>query len=195
MKFRSLPAVVFCLAIFGKTPAVAQSVEAKTQPSSRATTSTLADSVRRLLHDGSFNADAMQFESAPRMAELGNKFIAATKKHPDWFQNAVKQAKPGEPLAYHPNMGLTKQEYQEFLRLTDGGIVLKKLADATIKVKYDGNAALITIDPPSPKWASLKLNMITLALSTPYGVMKSPEAITNGKAFDGRTFARALHGN
>lgn len=52
-----------------------------------------------------------------------NKYIskvqAAAKANPEWHKEFAKDAKPGVPLPWHENLGLTKEEYAEYLKLWD----------------------------------------------------------------------------
>ncbi|MGE9270442.1 MAG: hypothetical protein ACQKBU_06530 [Verrucomicrobiales bacterium] len=42
---------------------------------------------------------------------------AAAKKDPEWFQEHSKKSAPGIPLPYDPKLGLTEEQYQEYLAL------------------------------------------------------------------------------
>lgn len=50
-----------------------------------------------------------------------DKYVAkvetAARKDPKWFREFSSQAKPGIPLPYDEHLGLTKEEYGEYLRL------------------------------------------------------------------------------
>ncbi|MGB2402987.1 MAG: hypothetical protein ACPIA7_06210, partial [Akkermansiaceae bacterium] len=52
-----------------------------------------------------------------------NKYIAkvkvASKANPEWYAAYAKEAKPGIPLPWHENLGLTKEEYEDYLSLWD----------------------------------------------------------------------------
>lgn len=52
-----------------------------------------------------------------------NKYIAkvqaAAKKDKAWHTEYAKKAKPGIPLPWHEKLGLTKEEYAEYLKLWD----------------------------------------------------------------------------
>lgn len=52
-----------------------------------------------------------------------NKFIAkvqaAAKADPEWHAEYSKDAKPGIPLPWHEKLGLTKEEYTEYIELWD----------------------------------------------------------------------------
>jgi len=53
----------------------------------------------------------------PEMDKYVAKVEAAAKKDPDWFVKYSKDAKPGVPLPFHEKLGLTKEEYDEYLKL------------------------------------------------------------------------------
>ena len=42
---------------------------------------------------------------------------AAAKKNPEWFAEHSKKAAPGVPLPYDPKLGLTEDQYKEYLEL------------------------------------------------------------------------------
>ncbi len=52
-----------------------------------------------------------------------NKYIAkvqaAAKVDPEWHAEYAKKAKPGIPLPWHDKLGLTKEEYEDYLKLWD----------------------------------------------------------------------------
>ncbi|MCP5536076.1 MAG: hypothetical protein H7A51_07540 [Akkermansiaceae bacterium] len=52
-----------------------------------------------------------------------NKYIAkvqeAAKADPKWHADYAKEAKPGIPLPWHEKLGLTKEEYADYLKLWD----------------------------------------------------------------------------
>ena len=52
-----------------------------------------------------------------------NKFIIkvqeAAKADPEWHQEYAKTAQPGVPLPWHEKLGLTNEEYEEYLKLWD----------------------------------------------------------------------------
>ncbi len=52
-----------------------------------------------------------------------NKYIAkvqtAAKDNPEWYAEFSREAKPGIPLPWHQNLGLSKEEYEDYLKLWD----------------------------------------------------------------------------
>ena len=43
----------------------------------------------------------------------------AARNKPEWYAEYEKEAKPGIPLPFHENLGLTKEEYADYLTLWD----------------------------------------------------------------------------
>ena len=69
-----------------------------------------------VLPTGRCEIELMTIRFTERAQELTLKFQAAVATNQDWFLEYIKQAKPGEPLDYDPRLGLTKEEYAEYLR-------------------------------------------------------------------------------
>lgn len=47
------------------------------------------------------------------------KVQAAAKNDPEWYREYAKNAKPGIPLPWHEKLGLTKEDYADYLKLWD----------------------------------------------------------------------------
>ncbi|MDX1679523.1 MAG: hypothetical protein R3242_02220 [Akkermansiaceae bacterium] len=45
------------------------------------------------------------------------KVAAAARSNPEWFKDYTAKAKPGVPLPYHENLGLTQEEYDDYIKL------------------------------------------------------------------------------
>jgi hypothetical protein len=52
-----------------------------------------------------------------------SKYVAMVEesatKHPEWFRKYSETAKPGLPLPYHENLGMSKEDYAKYLALWD----------------------------------------------------------------------------
>jgi len=55
----------------------------------------------------------------PDLDKYVAKVEASAEKDPAWFQEHAKKAAPGVPLPYDEKIGLTKAEYDEYLKLWD----------------------------------------------------------------------------
>lgn len=53
----------------------------------------------------------------PEIDKYVAKVEAAARKDPEWFRSFSSQAKPGVPLPFEERLGLSKEEYNEYLAL------------------------------------------------------------------------------
>jgi len=85
------------------------------------------------------------------------KFIAkvetSARKNPEWFSKYTKDSKPGAPLPFHENLGLTKEEYDEYLVLwakrefkstSEIMLVLRESLGKTWTITGSGDAGIIS---------------------------------------------------
>ena len=84
---------------------------------------TFADSppklnLKAILPTGDVTIEFLDFSMGKRGNELAAKFQRDTDS--EWLQKYVARvSKPGQPLPYHQNFGLTKAEYKEFLQASN----------------------------------------------------------------------------
>ncbi len=52
----------------------------------------------------------------PELDKYVAKVEESARKDPEWFREHAKNAKPGVPLPYDERLGLTKEEYEEYLK-------------------------------------------------------------------------------
>jgi hypothetical protein len=57
-------------------------------------------------------------KTTPRQIELMLKFQTAVQQNREWFTQYIKDVKPGQMMPYHPNLGMTKTEYEELISNT-----------------------------------------------------------------------------
>ena len=99
-----------------------------------------------LIPVGKVYADVMDVTVSAEALALTRKFQEGTKENPEWFREYTANAPPG-PLPYHPNMGVTEQEYARMLELAadfgltkvdEAELVFKRVNDARIIIEADG---------------------------------------------------------
>lgn len=152
------------------------------------------DSVRALLPAGTLRVDAMDVAPAPRMAELAQKFQAAAQRDPQWFQQHVRSARPGEPLPYDAKLGLTREEYDEFLRLA-GSMGLRKVAEAPLAVRAEGSRLVFDGGAGMPDLTGVAIDLASDQLVTPLATVAGSREVHNDGAgagigpWDGRTWS------
>lgn len=99
---------------------------ASCQPSGQVTlksrpplTGQVIQDVENLLPLGEFVFDLMSgTRSSEREQELTAKLQKAIQENLSWYMEYVSEVQPGEALQYHPNFGLTEEEYKELQELS-----------------------------------------------------------------------------
>lgn len=152
------------------------------------------DSVRALLPVGTLTVDAMDVAPSPRMTELSQKLQAAVRQNAEWFQQQVRSARPGEPLPYDARLGLTRAEYEEFLRLA-GSIELRKVAEAPLVVRAEGTRLVFDGGTGMPDLTGVAIDLAADQLVTPLATVTGSREVHNDSArsgigpWHGRTWA------
>ncbi len=93
----------------------------------------------------------------PRQLELTQKIQSSLQNNWEWYQEYIKTVKKGEPLGYHPNLGISENEYEEFLKISKDievestGKEDLEIVNADNKIKFKGDGRLsiyndLTID-------------------------------------------------
>lgn len=72
-----------------------------------------ADSVSALIPDSTITVEILTPGYSQRMQELSQKLLIAARSRPQWFE--AYTARYRQPLPWHPNLGLTRAEYQEYM--------------------------------------------------------------------------------
>lgn len=117
----------------------------------------------------------------PEIEKYIAKVETAARSNPEWFKEFTASAKAGTPLPYHENLGLTKEEYDEYLALwakrkfeskEDVMLVLRETFGDTWSLTASGEAGAISTLRYDPK---------TDTFRSPNGVMKRLEDIKADK--------------
>jgi hypothetical protein len=137
-------------------------------------------SVFRLLPADGADVEVMGFPE--RFAELSKKFQAGIKENPGTFLGEVLTAKPGEPIAYDPRIGLTKEEFDEYLRLARD-LKFVKLASIKLKVRRTDDAIQLDGGDLLPELKRITIKLNDKQMRTPFGNCTKP---TEVRASDGQ---------
>lgn len=91
-----------------------------------------------------------------------DKYVAmveeAAQKDPEWFEEHSKKAAPGVPLPYDPKLGLTEEEYKEYLALWAKREF--KSVDAVILQLKEGGDGRWTINAAVPSGGSSPISTL-----------------------------------
>lgn len=123
--------------------------------------------VADLLPTNESEVDVMWFPE--RFVELMKKLDAGVKENPGAFMVDVLKAKPGEPIDYDPRLGLTEEEYNEFLRLSRE-LKFVKLTTVPIKVHHTAEGVELDGGDLLPQLTGITFDPDNKKLKTPFGV-------------------------
>ncbi|MGJ8644351.1 MAG: hypothetical protein ACSHX9_13165 [Luteolibacter sp.] len=114
----------------------------------------------------------------PEIEKFIGKVETAAKKDPKWFREFTESAEPGTPLPYNEKLGLTQEEYDEYLALWEKRdfrssaeviLLLRKSFGDTWTLTSSGDAAVIS---------TLRYNPEEDTFRSPNGVLKRLEDIS-----------------
>jgi len=109
------------------------------------------------------------------------KVQEGAQKDPEWFIRFSKESQPGVPLPYHEKLGLTKEEYKDYIATWDKRVFqevepvalrLEKSSDGNWMIRASGSGFPIS---------SLRYNEKTKELSSPNGILKQIDDIAGDK--------------
>ena len=96
----------------------------------------------------------------PEIEKFIGKVEAAAKQNPEWFREFTAAAEPGTPLPFDEKLGLTKEEYDEYLALwakrdfkssAEVILLLRKSSGDTWTLTATGDAGIISTLRYNPK--------------------------------------------
>jgi hypothetical protein len=72
--------------------------------------------LKQILTPRDVEAEILGINASDEFNRIQSIFIASTKAKADWFLSYMKTvAQPGEPLPYHQDFGISKEEYEKYL--------------------------------------------------------------------------------
>lgn len=105
------------------------------------------------------------------LEEYVQKVRKAAAKNPEWFEKFASEAKPNVPLPWHENLGLTKDEYDEYRKLW-GTREKRILQEVALRLEQDGEKYLIRVTGRGEKISLLKFDPASGNFQSPNGEMK-----------------------
>ena len=119
----------------------------------------------------------------PEIEKYIAKVEASARKNKEWFAEYSKSSKPGAPLPYHENLGLTKEEYDDYLALwakrdfkstEEVMLILRESFGKTWTITATGEAGIIST-LRSPNWEMKRLEDIKAEATSILGAWSGHE--------------------
>jgi hypothetical protein len=131
-----------------------------------------------LLEPGSHPVWIMDLRPPAEAETLMRQWLGALRADPDWYASYSKaHSRPGEPLPYHPKMGMSQAQYQRMLvlakqtRLTRiERAVLTVTREGATRVALHGGAAL-------PDLTGITVDFAADRVTTPFGRLEGSQPI------------------
>jgi len=92
------------------------------------------------LPEGNYTAAVLGIPrpNASQLAIVG-KMKQAMKANEDWFFKTMKELKPGEPIPYHKNLGISEEEYAAFMEFSQS-IKIDRIGAMELKIIRKDNS-------------------------------------------------------
>jgi hypothetical protein len=152
----------------GKTKKAAAETSAKTEKT-QGQASELP--VLELLQEGLSTGEIMEVGMDPKIAykamEITNKMQANLQDKREWFLDYVAQVKEGQGMPYHPNFGITEEEYEIILNSDDYMRLMKK-GETSVLITNEENELTLAADQ-SEVIKNLTFNLENNTVQTKYG--------------------------
>lgn len=109
----------------------------QTHQQRQAITGDIKNDLNNFLSKGKITVDVMDgVKQNKRQEELTKKFQEGIQQNYEWFVDYMKTVPDGQPMRYHPNLGLTEEEYKELHGYMNNiELVSSGKSDVTIKHK------------------------------------------------------------
>ena len=106
---------------------------------------------------------------------------AAARQNPVWFAEHSKKASPGVPLPFDPKLGLSREDYDEYLRLWDAR-EFKEVEPVVLSLKSDKNGMWsITATGGAQPISTLKYDPKQDVILSPNGQLERLEDVKANK--------------
>lgn len=127
--------------------------------------------VEMILPSDGASLDLMQMAptNPKRFLELSRMLAQAIAKDPAWWDAHLKKANPGEPVAYDARLGVTREEFDEYLQLVKEQSY-KKSKSIEVKVKRDASRVVLNFGDQVPELGEVELDLKADTVKTAYGV-------------------------
>lgn len=126
---------------------------------------------RDVIVAGHITVDVMEVVSRPRAIELAQRLQQAARVNPNWWLEHQKKAEPGEPLPYDSRLGLSKDEYNEFLVLSKMMTTQKKAEATLIVATADDDVYVLDGGQALPDFTGIEIDLKNDLIRTPFGTL------------------------
>lgn len=132
--------------------------------------------LRSLLPAGALAVEVLSPWSPQRLALLTSRVQQAAAANPGWFRTAAAAAAPGRPMAYDARLGLSREEYDELLALTDS-VTVRPSGTGTVVVESTPFGWRLASTTSIPSLRGLEVDTVASVVRTTFGELASGSPI------------------
>lgn len=129
-----------------------------------------------LVADKNYQGEIITVVPPKEIEEYIEKVKERASKNPEWFAEYSENAKPGVPLPYHENLGLSEKEYAEYRALWDKR-EFKVLQKVGVRLEQVGDQWRILVSGAGAKISLLRFNPADGTVISTSGKMERLEDI------------------
>lgn len=132
-------------------------------------------------------ASVLGIAAEPKVQEIGERFARAMAEHQDWLKGYVasqKDLKPGEPLPYHKNFGVSETEYKYFGENFRKSSRMVEVGKVELKSEPQKSGTTLSLIAQNSSLRGVGVSFEDGIVQTQFGAMKDPKYVSHA---DGET--------
>lgn len=131
---------------------------------------------------GPVEARVMQLRGSPELEKISAKLEASMRSQPEWLMQYIEQhARPGKPLPYHANFGITQAEYARVLA-SPKEVVLAQVGTVSLSAERQADGSIRLRTKPASRIDGLRIDAGEKTVTAPLARLTETSAINQDQA-------------
>jgi hypothetical protein len=139
-------------------------------------------SLAKITPKGRANAAVLKMAIDTKTEEIVERMNKSIGQHSTWFKTFIsqhKEWKPSDFVPYHPNLGITAEEYKYMvnnLKRSAHAVEIGKVLLTSLPTK---TGAQLSVDTPDSTFHDIDISFDSKTVETPLGTLKRPKFISS----------------
>lgn len=130
---------------------------------------------------GGVDARVMQIGMPAEALATAEKIQSAFAAQPEWAQQFIAKAAPGQALPYHPNMRVSKSEYKSFLVASEHPALVQVGTVSLSAVRSEAGDVRVVTSPATSRFNGIAIAADGRSVVTPLASLDETHAINNAE--------------
>ena len=152
--------------------------------SCNSTKNNTADVLNSILTSGQKDVDiidiGMDKKNQKKAIQIAVKFKKSISNHRKWYIKFINKIEKGKPLPYHPNFGITKEEYN-FVLSSRNKMKLIKTGNGKLAISKEGDKILLKAVKNISYINNIKIDLEKNSIESKYGILSFKSNISASK--------------